>query len=137
MWQPWRTHMPRDRDTADQEYLLEQIRRFPHKYPRSIGGLGPERITDADRLLDSQLPDETGYPEFRSEQNPPELMAFMRLAGENEAVHRDYADQATGEDPADHLGVHALDEGDDTFDRLADNDLEPGDDDDDRFDPEY
>ena len=50
-----------------------------------------ETVTDADRLFDSQLPDETGHPVF--EQYSPELIEIIRSADEND---RDRSDDAFG-----------------------------------------
>jgi hypothetical protein len=52
-----------------EQRLQQDIHRFPHLYPASVGGTGRETITPADRLLDSQLPDETGHPEFSIEND--------------------------------------------------------------------
>ncbi len=111
---------PNDRFEQD---LQEDIRRFPEKYPRSLGGTRRDDVvTRAERKLDAQLPDETGHPAFYPQ--PP----IERYPGEARDLEEG------------RLGVHALDSGDDTFSELEAllgvEDLEP-EDNDDRFDPEF
>src|SRR5262245_2521670 len=108
-----------DRIEADIEH---QVRLFPERYPTSWGGLMPDEQYFANQanLLNDQLPDGTGHPDF----------------GVHAHDDGDEMFDEGDENPEDRLGVHALDDGADTFDPLSDNDEEPGYDDD-RFDPEF
>jgi hypothetical protein len=79
----------RDPDTAQQEDLFERIRRFPEKYPVSMGGLRPDTLETT-------------------------LAKLEPLALNDPTVQSDRYDKE-GQDEMDNLGVHALDDGEDTF----------------------
>lgn len=60
-----------DQIAADIE---RQVHLYPERYPHSLGGLIPdeEYYAQQDQLLDQELPDESGHPEFKKERDTDE-----------------------------------------------------------------